>query len=256
MKKIILLTGDSGFLGSHLRTSLLAKGAIVCGVDFANTPDFSHDNYFNYTGDITDVSFVAELQNQIKLRFGRLDCIINNAAINDSLENKSVDVQQSKFENFSLDLWQKTLSVNLTGPFLLCQGLLELLKNSDNSAIINISSTYGMVAPKQDLYIDETGKQMFYKGPAYSVSKAGLIMFTKYLAAYLGQYGIRVNSVSPGGIENGQDLHFVDKYASRTLLNRMAQPTDYNGIIEFLISEQSLYLTGANIPVDGGWTAT
>ena len=255
-EKKIILTGDGGLLGSHLCNYLLSQGAYVFGIDLEYNRGKKHSHYMRLEGDITNMEFVKSVTDLLKNKYGSVDVIINNAAINDAVENKNLDLESSKFENFPLELWTRSLAVNLTGPFLLCQKSVELLKKSKNPSIINIASTYGMVAPKQDLYKDSGGAQFFYKGPAYSVSKAGLIMFTKFLASYLGKYNIRANSVSPGGIENGQDEYFVKQYSSRTLIGRMAQASDYEGIIEFLISSRSKYLTGANIPVDGGWTTT
>jgi NAD(P)-dependent dehydrogenase (short-subunit alcohol dehydrogenase family) len=204
--------------------------------------------------DVTDYKSIYQILDKTLINFGRVDILINNAAINDMVEKPQNELEESKFENYSLNNWKKSLDVNLTGTFLCSQIIGGEMVRQRAGNIINIASTYGVVAPNQNLYKNKEGKQTFYKPPAYSVTKGGIISFTKYLAAYWAEKNIRVNSISPGGVKNKQDKHFISNYSSRTPLCRMAKPTDYMGTIIFLASDASSYMTGENILVDGGWT--
>jgi NAD(P)-dependent dehydrogenase (short-subunit alcohol dehydrogenase family) len=204
--------------------------------------------------DVTDKSSIEIARDLILEKFGRIDVLVNNAAINDMFENPQAATEQSKFENYPIELWKKSLDVNVTGVFLCSQIFGAQMASQGKGSIINVASTYGIVGPDQSLYIDKNGKQNFYKPPAYSATKGAVIAFTKFLAAYWGHKGVRVNTLSPGGVENSQDEFFVEKYSKKTPLGRMAAPTDYMGAVVYLASDASSYMTCANLIVDGGWT--
>lgn len=258
--KTAIVTGALGLIGKEHCKALSEAGAnvVVADIDEAKCKDFVKVLQTESLGislDVTNPDSIKSLRDKVLDKFGHIDVQVNNAAINDMFENPKAAIEQSKFENYPLELWQKSIDVNLTGVFLCSQILGSEMAKQNSGSIINIASTYGIAAPDQSLYIKEDGTQAFYKPPAYSATKGAVIMFTKYLASYWGKVGVRVNTLSPGGVENSQDEFFVEKYSSKTPLGRMAKPTDYKGALIFLASDASSYMTGANLIVDGGWTA-
>ncbi len=258
--KVAIVTGALGLLGKQHCHALSEAGAnvVVADIDESACAAFAKTLKPEAAGvgvDVTNKDSVARLAEETVSAFGSIDVLVNNAAINDMFENPIAAAEQSKFENYPLDLWQKSLDVNLTGTFLCSQIIGSGMAKAGRGSIINIASTYGIVAPDQSLYKKPDGTQSFYKSPAYPATKGAVISFTRFLAAYWGHRGVRVNCLTPGGVENAQDSYFITNYASRTPLGRMAAPTDYKGAIVFLASDASAYMTGANLIVDGGWTA-
>jgi len=262
--KVAVVTGSLGLIGRNHCLALAEAGAYVVVTDleqqacdvFASELSIEYSiKSIGLSCDITDKASVIELKDRILEHFMKIDVLVNNAAINDMFENPTAAAEQSKFENYPLELFQKSLAVNVTGVFLCSQVLGNEMAKQGSGSIINIASTYGIVAPDQSLYMHPDGSQSFYKSAAYSVTKGAVISFTRFLATYWGHQGVRVNALSPGGVENNQDAYFVANYSKRTPLGRMAEATDYQGAIVFLASDASSYMTGANLVVDGGWTA-
>ncbi len=257
--KIAIVTGALGLIGKEHCNALSEAGAnvIVADIDEDKSKEFASTLETESIGmrfDVTDPENLNKAKEEILAKFGKIDVLVNNAAINDMFESPKAATEQSKFENYPLEMWQKSVDVNLTGVFLCSQIFGYEMAKRKSGSIINVASTYGITAPNQSLYIDKEGNQSFYKPPAYSATKGAVIMFTRYLAAYWGKDKVRVNTLSPGGVENNQDEFFVEKYSEKTPLNRMAQPTDYKGALIYLASDASNYMTGANLIVDGGWT--
>lgn len=257
--KVAIVTGALGLLGRNHCIALCEAGAsvVVADLNEQKCNRFASKYLNNAIGaylDVTKKESIIKLLNRVLERYDKIDILVNNAAINDMFEDPKAAIEQSRFENYPLSLWQKSIDVNLTGLFLCSQVIGSEMVKKKNGSIINIASTYGITAPDQSIYIDENSKQTFFKPPAYSVTKGGVIMLTRYLASYWGKTGVRVNTLTPGGVENAQNDYFIKNYSKKTPLGRMARPTDYQGAIVFLASDSSAYMTGANLVVDGGWT--
>lgn len=258
--KTAIVTGALGLIGRRHCTALAAAGAqvVVADMDEAAAQAFAAELGQEHTGiglNVTHKDSVIALRDQVLGRYGRIDILVNNAAINDKFEDPAMAAALSAFEQYPLDAFQRSIDVNITGVFLCAQVLGTVMAQQGKGSIINIASTYGIVGPDQSIYRNPEGAQTFYKSAAYPVTKGAVINFTRFLAAYWGHKGVRVNTLSPGGVEQGQDDFFIRNYSAKTLLGRMAQPEDYQGALVFLAGDASAYMTGANLIVDGGWTA-
>ena len=258
--KVAIVTGACGLLGTQHCEALAESGATVVAADLDETLAASFaarlgKGHFGIGLDVTSPASLQTARQRIMEKYGQIDVLVNNAAINDMFENPLLAGQQSMFENYPLEMWDKSWKVNVSGVFLCSQVLGGVMAERGSGSIINIASTYGVVAPDQGIYRNEAGEQTFFKSPAYPVTKSAVIGFTRFLAAYWGNKGVRVNALSPGGVENQQDEFFKQNYSRKTLLGRMAAPSDYKGAIVFLASDASAYMTGTNLIVDGGWTA-
>ena len=258
--KTAIVTGASGLIGQKHCEALAAAGANVVVADILelqskNVASALGEKHLGLKLDVTSQASLDRAKELILEKYGRIDILINNAAINDMFENPELAKDLSAFENYPLEAFRKSIEVNVLGMFLCSQVFGKVMAEQGSGSIINVASTYGMVGPDQSIYRDEAGNQTFFKSPSYPTTKGAVINFTRYLAAYWGHKGVRVNTLSPGGVENAQNEFFVKNYAAKTLLGRMAEATDYQGAVVFLASEASSYMTGANLVVDGGWTA-
>jgi NAD(P)-dependent dehydrogenase (short-subunit alcohol dehydrogenase family) len=257
-----VITGAVGLLGREHCFALGAAGANVVATDLdaescrllASQLEARDVRAVGVPADITDARAVERVRDAALAQFGGIDVLVNNAAIDDKFDPQA-DGESSRFETYALESWRRSLEVNVTGTFLCCQVLGREMARRGRGSIINVASTYAIVAPDQSLYQDGAGTQRFFKSPAYSTSKGAVLALSRYLATYWGRTGVRVNALSPGGVEDAQDPSFIANYSRRTPLGRMAQRDEYRGALVFLASDASSYMTGSNLVVDGGWTA-
>ncbi|MFN3741746.1 MAG: SDR family oxidoreductase [Anaerolineales bacterium] len=263
--RVAVVTGGAGLLGAEFCRTLAEAGAAVVVADInydaaeALVRQLSRDGAaaFAFPLDVTRIESTRDLVAETLSHFGRLDILVNSAALDPKFDPQALarGILPGRFEDFPLDLWHQALAVNLTGVFLVTQACVGPMLQQGKGSIINICSTYGLNGPDQRLYVNAEGQRIGYKPVYYTVTKAGVLGFTKYLAAYYAGTQIRVNALTPGGVYNQHDEHFVRNYSARTILGRMAQRDEMNGALLFLASDASSYMTGANLIVDGGWTA-
>jgi len=255
MRETIVITGGMGLLGGALTDYLTDVGYHVIVVDVLDKTEIAVDcDYVQF--DLMDINNYHILKTLIKEKTNNLKILINNAAYNPKIEGKVGSF--GRFEDEKVGNLEKEIKLNLEAPIFLTQILLDVFNTNSNKncKIINVVSTYGLVPPNQNLYKELSkieGKEIV-KPIGYSVTKAGLIMATKYLAVYLGDKGFNVNGVAPGGIENGQNQVFIDEYSRMTPMNRMGKVEEMLGIFELLCGEKSDYISGQIIAVDGGFT--
>jgi 2-deoxy-D-gluconate 3-dehydrogenase len=260
--RVAVVTGGAGLLGKQFCRTLAAAGAAVTVVDIdvdtceQVAVELSAQGYQALAAptDIIDPDQVVRMVADTLERFGRLDILVNSAALDPKFDPDKISEQGANaFEDYPLEAWRQALDVNLTGMYLCSQAAVKPMLTQDKGVIINLCSMYGLVAPDQRLYQRE-GQPPQFKPVTYTVTKAGVLGFTKYLAAYYAGKNIRVNALTPGGVFNNHDDEFVERYSARSLMGRMAEQDEMNGAILFLASDASSYMTGANLVVDGGWT--
>jgi NAD(P)-dependent dehydrogenase (short-subunit alcohol dehydrogenase family) len=249
-----LVTGATGGLGRVISETLAELGADIILVDRPESNiEALADRISKRWGtkvkykycDLEDQTLRGELISWLRDGNEDLNILINNAAFLGSSELQGWAVP---FEDQTVESWRRALEVNLTAVFDLCQGLIPLLKNAEGASIINIASIYGEYGPDWSLY---KGTNMSNPA-AYGASKGGLIQFTRWLSTTIAPH-VRVNAVSPGGIFRSQPDKFVSRYEARTPMARMAIEDDFRGVVAYLSSDLSKYMTGQNLTVDGGW---
>ena len=260
----IVVSGAAGLLGTELVKRLLENGAKVLMLDTNSTSleklsieiQEKHPRSFEAAEcDVSDEGQIKEAIERFENVYGHLRGAINNASINPKVEDGVSNF--TNMETFSLLQWNREISIGLTGALFLSKLTAKsIIENSSSGAILNVASHFSVAAPNHSLYeIEGLPDTMQPKKPvSYSVVKHGLIGLTKYLATYYAENNIRVNAISPGGIFNDQSPSFVSKYSKNVPLGRMAQKEEVANAAIFLLSEESSYITGSNLLVDGGRT--
>lgn len=265
--KVALITGGAGLLGRKHAEAIAEAGGYVVIADIheklarAAAADIAHAGGHTAIGvgmDVTDPRQVREAVERVTQELGPIDILVNNAALTVKGGGDRARTYFAPFEDYPLDLWNEALNVNLTGAFLCCQAVGTIMAKRRSGVILNIASDVGSISPDHRIYegvVSPHSGLPFNTPIAYATTKAGLINFTRYLATYWADRGVRVNCLSPGGVFADHDQAFVERLTFRIPLGRMARADEYKGAVLFLVSDASSYMTGANLIVDGGRTA-
>ncbi|MBI5055279.1 MAG: SDR family oxidoreductase [Nitrospirae bacterium] len=252
-----IVTGAAGQLGTQYTQTLLDAGASVAAFDLkidnprGRLKEINSQRLLKVEVDITKRESIENALRQTISVLGNPDILINNAAI-DAPPNAD-EHETGPFETYPESSWDIMMDVNLKGMFLCCQVIGGHMAKAGGGSIINIASIYGILSPDQRIY--EYKEKPFIKPVTYCVSKSGVLNLTRYLATYWSKKGVRVNTLTIGGVFNNQDATFLKNYSNKVPLGRMADQDEYNGAILFLSSNASSYMTGSNLIVDGGFSA-
>lgn len=261
--RVVVVTGALGQLGREFCRGLHGAGCKVAALD-RRAGEVDRREAFGSLGDSPNLSLVeadvtsrpsleAALES-IETRWGTPYGLVNNAGL-DSPPGAS-GLENGPFETYPESSWDKVMEVNAKGVFLCCQVFGGAMARSGAGSIVNVGSIYGLVSPDQSLYeYRRADGGTFFKPVAYAASKSSLLNLTRYLATYWARDGVRVNTVTFGGVFNDQDERFLENYGNRVPIGRMARRDEYNGAVIFLLSDAASYMTGSNLTIDGGWTA-
>tara|TARA_B100000315_G_C14577451_1_gene588622 strand:- start:619 stop:1437 length:819 start_codon:yes stop_codon:yes gene_type:complete len=260
--KVFVITGGMGQLGQVYMNEILLWGGKVAILDILNKENDlvselidknDKENFLYITTDIVQKAQIQSAVTKIIKRWGVIDILINNAALDSPPDAPESEV--GPFEEYPESSFDQVMDVNVKGTFLCCQIIGKVMSQQKSGSIINISSIYGLISPRQDIYdFRRKDSNTYYKPIAYSVSKSAIFNLTRYLATYWAKDNIRVNTLTLAGIFNDQPQEFLDEYTKHVPVGRMANAEEAVGPLLFLASNASSYMTGANIVVDGGWT--
>ncbi len=263
---VILLTGAFGQIGREISISFLRQGAKVIMADInlkvaeewkqkALQFEIKEEQYFIHSVDITNEDSCSILIESALNHFGKIDVLINNAAIDAKFDtDNSRKINMSRFELYPMESLRQSVEINLLGTVLITQLVCRQMLVQKSGNIINVASTYSVVAPNQSLY-DFGDGEINYKPIDYVASKSFILNFTRYIATFYARDGIRCNAIVPHGIFNNHPESFLRNWEKLSPLGRMCNSEELNGPFTFLASNASSYMTGAILNIDGGWTA-
>lgn len=260
--KTAIVTGGLGILGRRFCRGLAEFGANVAVVDLdgASAAQYAAELATEYgveaegiACDVSDPGSVSAMVQKAVERFEQVHVLHNNAA------SKSADLDAffAPFEKYSLEEWRKIMAVNIDGMFLVAQAVgNRMIEQGTGGSIVQTASIYGILGSDKRIYEGSfyLGRQIGNPG-VYSASKAAVVGLTRYLAAYWADKGIRVNTLTPGGVESGQNETFKQRYSARVPMGRMARGEEMVGTLLYLASDASSYVTGQTLVVDGGLSA-
>jgi NAD(P)-dependent dehydrogenase (short-subunit alcohol dehydrogenase family) len=260
--RTIVVTGGGGKLGGQFARALLTRGAKVAVFDAADAAAV-RERYADQGADAPLRCFPGRCHRPRldhrsaaagRGRMGHPRGLINAAAIDAPPD--APPEENGPFETYPAASFDRIMAVNVKGTMLCCQAIGDAMAKAGRGSIINICSTYGLVSPDQSLYDYRRDRgETFFKPVTYSASKSAILNLTRYLSTYWAKQGVRVNTLTPGGVFANQERDFLEGYARRTPMGRMANEDEMNGGVIFLLSDASSYMTGANLVIDGGWTA-
>ncbi len=250
--KVVVVTGALGQLGSAYLRKISDMGGIPIALDIASPSNDSPKNYIQ--ADVRDQKALLNAAEQIINTYGHIDGLVNNAALDTPPDASSSFT--GPFESMCPDDIRAVIDVNVLGTILPTQVFGARMVEQGAGSTVNIASIYGKVSPDQTIYeYRRLRGEVFYKPLPYSVSKSAIYNLTRYLATYWAKAGVRVNTLTIAGVYRAQDPEFINAYTKRIPIGRMADPDDYVGPLAFLLSDDSRYMTGSDLVVDGGWTA-
>ena len=260
--RVVVITGGAGFLGQKHAEAVLDLGGVPVLTDLPSekldeaahrlTVAYGRD-VMGVGADLTREQDVTTAVASVADRFGRIDGLINNAAFTG--KGRNIPGLFDAFEDYSKELWQAALDVNLTGTLLITQAVGRVMRTARCGAVLNIASDIALISPDHRIYRDLPDGKSFNTPIAYPTTKGALLSFTRYLATYWAPFGIRVNALCPAGVYDNQDAEFVKRLTNLIPMGRMATPDDYKGSVVYMLSDASAFMTGAVVVVDGGRTA-